>query len=152
MRNYATVSSQFWVNQQGLAIRKLGTEAQTIALYLMTCPNSNILGVYYLPIVLVAHETSISFEKVSTILQDFCEIGFCCYDYEREYVWVIDMADEQIKGQIQSGDNPMKSIHEAYLALPDLPFLPQFFERYEKLFPLGRVFEGVDRLAIEENA
>lgn len=143
MRDYAKISPQFWINQQGREIRKLGGYAQLIALYLISCPNASMIGIYYLPISFIAHETGVSLEEVSHILKHLCALGYCCYDFDMEYVWVINMADEQIGGQLKSGDNRIKNINEAYQALPELPFLPDFFERYASLFHLEAPRKGV---------
>lgn len=34
MREYSKISAQFWINEQGRQIRKLGLEVQVISLYL----------------------------------------------------------------------------------------------------------------------
>src|SRR6185312_11477677 len=115
MRDYAKVSPQFWISKQARSIRKLGAYAQLIAIYLASCPSSTMIGIYYLPISLISHETGISYEEVDSILKDLSSLNYCRYDFEMEYVWVIDMADEQIGGQLKPGDNRIKSINEAYL-------------------------------------
>lgn len=136
MRDYAKISPQFWISKQAREIRKLGAHAQLVAIYLMSCPSSTMIGIYYLPINLIAHETGIPFDEVVCILKGLSELGYCRYDFDMEYVWVVDMADEQVGGQLKQGDNRIKSINESYLALPDLPFLSEFFERYKIQFHL----------------
>ena len=65
MREYSKVSPQFWFGQTGKALRKKGPEALVVGMYLMTAPNANMLGLYYLPIVTIAHETGLGFEGAS---------------------------------------------------------------------------------------
>jgi hypothetical protein len=62
MRDYARVSPQFWIGSTGKAIRKRGMECQMVALYLMTSPHSNMLGLYYLPVVYIANDTGMTIE------------------------------------------------------------------------------------------
>ncbi|ENO4828451.1 DNA-binding protein, partial [Escherichia coli] len=56
MRNYATISPQFWLGETGRKLRKSGPECMVVALYMMTSPHSNMLGLYYLPVLYIAHE------------------------------------------------------------------------------------------------
>ncbi len=134
MRDYAKVSPQFWIGQTGRVIKSLGIESQLLALYLMTCPHATMLGVYYLPIALIAHETGIPFEEASKSLQSLCEVGFCTYDQTMEYVWVHEMASYQIGDALKPNDNRIKAIQENYDALPTLSFLSMFFEKYHAVF------------------
>jgi hypothetical protein len=50
MRDYAKVAPTFWNGETGKKIRELGRDAQVVALYLITCPSSNWIGLYYLPL------------------------------------------------------------------------------------------------------
>lgn len=56
MRDYAKVSPRFWLGETGKELRKAGAEAQVVAFYLMTSPHANMLGLYYLPVLYLAHE------------------------------------------------------------------------------------------------
>src|SRR5262245_3823552 len=104
MRDYAKVAPQFWIGQTGRQIKYLGVEAQLIALYLITNPHSTMLGIYYLPLVTIAHEVGIPLEGVQKALSSLCEIGFCSYEEQMEYVWVHKMAFFQIGEQLKSND------------------------------------------------
>ena len=55
MRDYATVAPQFWLGKTGRELRRQGAEAQVVSFYLMTSPHANMLGLYYLPILYIAH-------------------------------------------------------------------------------------------------
>ena len=57
MRDYAIVSPRFWIGTTGRELRRLGPEVQVVALYLLTAPHSNMIGLYYLPIPTLCHET-----------------------------------------------------------------------------------------------
>ena len=65
MRDYAKVSPQFWIGTTGKAIRASGSDAQIVALYLLTSPHATMLGLYYLPMLYIAHETGRGIEGAS---------------------------------------------------------------------------------------
>jgi hypothetical protein len=138
MRDYAKITPQFWIGPTGKAIKQLGIEAQLVALYLITNPHTNMLGIYYLPAIFIAHETGIPFEEVSKALRSLCELGFCSYDEPSEYVWVHEMAFYQVGEQLKPNDNRVKGINEAYESLPNLPFLKDFYDKYKEAFLLEK--------------
>ncbi|EAA8947744.1 hypothetical protein B6440_24925, partial [Salmonella enterica] len=79
MRDYATVSPQFWLGETGRKLRKEGAEVQVVAFYLMTSPHANMLGLYYLPILYLAHETGLDMEGAWKGLQRAISVDFCSY-------------------------------------------------------------------------
>lgn len=136
MRDYAKISPQFWIGNTGRQIRKLGLASQLLALYLLTCPNATMIGVYYLPVAFIEHETGLPLEAATKALRSLCEVAFCTYDDEMEYIWVHEMAFYQVGGQLKPGDNRVKGINDDYQSLPNLSFLKQFFDKYQTLFYL----------------
>lgn len=90
MRDYAKVGPKFWIGATGKKLRAAGPEAQIVALYLMTSPHANMLGLYYIPKMFIAHETGLGLEAASKGLQRGIEAGFCEYDEASEMVWVIE--------------------------------------------------------------
>jgi hypothetical protein len=129
MRDYSKISPQFWIDEKGKQIKQLGSTTQLIALYLLSSPHSTMLGIYYLPIPLIAHELAIPMEEASKGLAKLSHIQFCTYDTVSEYVWVQEMALSQV-GHLKYQDNRVKQINEIYAALPPLPFLNDFHARY----------------------
>ncbi len=134
MREFAKISPQFWINERGRKIKKLGIETQLIALYLLTNPHVSMIGIYYLPFAFIEHETGLSPERTTKGLQGLIDVGFCSYDTESEYIWVHDLVFDQVGGQLKEQDNRVKAINEAYLGLPHLPFLNAFYEKYAEAF------------------
>lgn len=144
MRDYATVSPAFWTGETGRVLKKSGPETMLVAMYLVTSPHANALGLYYLPILFIAHETGLTFEGASKGLQRASEGGFCAYDYENEIVWVHEMARFQIGDSLSPKDNRVKWIKSEYKKLPNCKFLKHFFEKYKDIFYLDfeRNFEA----------
>lgn len=62
MREYCRVSPRFWFQGSGKRLRD-DPEAQIVALYLLTCPTSTMLGLYYLPMPTLAHDLGMTVDK-----------------------------------------------------------------------------------------
>jgi len=144
MREYARISPRYWIGDTGKKIKKLGLEAQVISLYLLTNPHSNMLGLYYLPITYLSHETGIPLEGASKGLQSLIEAGFCDYDFDAEVVFIYEMASFQLGKSLKASDNQCKGIQNTYNELPNNIFLKDFFEKYGDAFCMqeGRGLEG----------
>ncbi|EHL6631264.1 replication protein [Salmonella enterica] len=136
MRDYATISPQFWLGETGRKLRKMGAETQVVAFYLMTSPHANMLGLYYLPVLYLAHETGLDMEGASKGLRRATEAGFCSYDEETEMVWVHEMASYQIGRSLSAGDKRCAGVRNEYAALPENPFLPAFYDKYQHHYHL----------------
>lgn len=151
MRDYATVSPQFWLGKTGRELRSAGAEAQVVAFYLMTSPHANMLGLYYLPVLYLAHETGLGLEGASKGLDRAIKAGFCSYDEHSEMVWVHEMAGYQVGRSLKPGDNRCAGVRNEYASLPDNPFLSGFFDRYQADFHMtlkrgeDRGYEGASR-------
>lgn len=133
MRDYGKVSPHFWTGTTGKKLRN-SPEAVIVAMYLMTSPHANMLGLYYMPILYVAHETGLGFEGASKGLRSACEAGFCSYDEATEMVWVHEMARFQVADSLKPADNRCKSVQKDYDSLPSNPFLAGFYDKYAAAF------------------
>lgn len=138
MREYAKLGPTFWTGETGKAIRRRGSEAVIVSLYLISSPHSNMLGLYYQPILYMAHETGLGIEGATKGLRDCVEEGFCSYDEDTEMVFVHEMALWQIADVLSSTDKRCKGIQKDYEALPACPFLEAWFDRYVEAFKLTK--------------
>jgi hypothetical protein len=109
MRDYGSVSPQFWIGKTGKALRG-HVAAQLVALYLMTSPHANMIGVYYCPIDTIAKETGLPMEGASEALRSLEEAGYCQFDPSTEEVFVVRMAAFQVGEQLEARDNRCKGI------------------------------------------
>lgn len=109
MRDYGVVSPKFWIGETGKALRGK-PEAQIVALYLMTCPHANMIGVFHCPLVYIAHETGLTFEGASKALASLSEAQFLTYDEGSETVFVHRMAAYQVGESLKPEDNRVKSV------------------------------------------
>ena len=134
MRDYSKVSPQFWIGATGKKLRAKGIECQLVSLYLMTCSHANMLGMYYLPKIYIAHECGLSIEGATKGLQSAIEAGFCSYDDASEVVWVHEMATYQIGDHLTEKDLRVKGVQNEYNAQPESPYLKPFFSKYSNQF------------------
>lgn len=136
MRDYSRVSPKFWTGGTGKALRQLGPECQVLALYLMTSPQANMIGLYYLPITYMAHETGLGSERTRKALASLIEAGFCGYDDDAEVVWVYEMTRHQL-GDSKPGDKQRVGSAKQYAAAPSCTHLEPFFDKYKEELPLN---------------
>lgn len=142
MRDYSKVSPRFWTGETGKEIRKLGAPTQVIAFYLFTCPSANMLGLYYLAMPTLCHETASPFEGALEALRSLENIGFAHYHTESEYVFVPNMAREQIGVSLKRKDNRHIAVLKELETLRKTPFFNAFVEMYRDAYELHDVKLG----------
>lgn len=145
MRDYSKVKPTFWTGPTGKAIRQQGGDAQRVAFYLMTCPNANMLGLYYLAMPTLCHEVGISMEGASEALRRLSEVSFAYYDDESEHAWVPEMASYQIGEGLDPKDNRHKGVLKELESLRKSPFFNAFLERYREPFNLQGVRKSTSK-------
>lgn len=143
MRDYSKIGPKFWIGATGKKLRAAGMEAQVVAMYLLTSPHANMLGLYYCPIMYIAHETGMTLEGASKGLQRAIEAGFCEYDEDSEVVWVIEMAGYQVGESLKPNDLRVKGVQNEYASLPGNPYLERFFEKYRDAFHMQSCRESL---------
>ena len=136
MRDYAKVSPQFWTGETGRALKAHSPEALIVAMYLMTCPSANMIGLYYLPILYIGHETGLGVEGARKGLQGASEAGFCTYDEASEHVFVHAMVRFQVGDQLSPKDNRCKGVANELERAPKGALRRRFLEMYASAFHL----------------
>ncbi|MGG7180286.1 hypothetical protein [Klebsiella aerogenes] len=134
MRDYGKVSPHFWIGRTGKELRQAGPESQLVALYLLTSPHANMIGLYYMPLAFLSHETGLTMEGAKKGLNSAIKAGFCKYDEHSEMVWVIEMATHQIGEALKPGDKRCAGVQNEYNKLSDNLFLSEFYDKYSKQF------------------
>jgi len=143
VREYGVVSPKFWIGSTGRALRG-DQAAQLIAAYLITSPHANMLGLYYLPLTVIAHETGSPFKGASKALRRVCEVGFASYDWSSEYVWVPEMARFQIGESLKAGDKRISGVIRELKSLANVPYSQDFWDKYHERFSLPLI-DGLRR-------
>jgi hypothetical protein len=139
MRDYAKIGPQFWIGTTGKRLRAAGPFAQVVGLYLISSPHANMLGLYYLPKMFIAHETGLGLEAAAKGLASCIEAGLCSYDDASEMVWVHAMAAYQVADALKPDDKRCIGIQNEYNTLPTNPFLPSFYEKYRDAFHMKKM-------------
>lgn len=134
MRDYGKISPKFWIGKSGKAMRG-DMEAQIVALYLMTCPTSDMTGVFHCPLMYIAHETGLGLEGATKGLTSLIGFDFCTIDEDTDMVFVHEMAKFQIGEELKVNDNQVKGVKKAYLSMTG-KIKEAFFARYKDAFHL----------------
>jgi hypothetical protein len=129
MREYGSVSPQFWIGHTGKLLRG-SPDAQVLALYLMTSPHANMIGVYHCPVVYMANDTGMTFEGATKALQRIIEVGIAEYDEASETVFVLRMAAFQVGEDLKATDNRVLGIKRAYKNIAVTRIKSRFHEIY----------------------
>lgn len=135
-RDYAKLSPRFWTGHTGRQIRAAGAEVQVVALYLIASPAANMIGLYYLPLPTLCHETGVSPERASKALEIFSELGFAFYDHAEEVVWVPEMARHQVAESLKVTDKQVPSVEKEAGKYRKSRFYAAFLEKYAGPFSL----------------
>ncbi len=136
-RDYAKVSPRFWTGTTGRQIRAKGAEAQVVALYLITSPQANALGLYYLPVPTIQHETGVSAKGVAKALRQLEQLGFAFYDSTEEVVWVPEMGRHQVEEALHPKDKRVPFIGKEAAKYQRSRFYADFVRRYGAPFCMG---------------
>jgi len=129
MRDYGKVNPQFWVGQTGRGLRG-NMQAQIVALYLMTSPHANMIGVFYCPIEYIAKETGLTIEGASKGLQSLIEADFCTYEEASEYVFVHEFAHNQVGDSLKVNDKRVQGVQNELAKVPKGQCWQSFRARY----------------------
>jgi hypothetical protein len=143
MRDYGLVTPKYWTGPTGRQIRAMGQAAQLVGVYLLTAPGSNMIGLYYLPLVILGHETNCTVEEARQILAALASIDYAHYDEGQELVWVVNMAFYQVGETIETRDKRWAAIAREVLGFSNSPFFARFLEVYGEPFHLKADLEGV---------
>src|SRR5687767_573319 len=112
MRAWGKIAPQFWIGATGKRLRK-HKDARILAAYLISGSNANMLGLYYLPIPFITHESGLTEKEVTAAFKVLAAEGFACYDEDSEFVFVFAMAPWQI-GELKTSDNRVREINKLY--------------------------------------
>ena len=154
MRSFAKISPRFWtpISKARQFIRNEGPEVLLVAVYLQSCPMSNALGLFYLPLAVISHETGLSTEQVLQCLAALEKAGFAEYCEQEQVVWIPGMAAEQVGRGLKPQDHRVKWIQRELQLLEESRFYGAFLARYGTAYNLLREVDCPGRDAGETEA
>lgn len=130
MRNFIKLSPNFWVGATGRALRKAGPEAQLVALYLLSNPHVNYIGMYRLSLAYASADLAIPVDRLRELFAAVAATDFAVYDAESETAWVYEAAAHQI-GALVAKDKRIVAAQSEFESLPnDCPYLQSFYDKY----------------------
>lgn len=137
MREYGTVKGTFWTRGSGKKLRG-DPEAQVLALYLMTCSSVSMTGIYYMPMVIMAHDTGLGAAETERCLARLAdpEVDIAHYDPEAELVWVPNLSTHQVGDSLKYGDKRRISLMNELARHAQHRFAAMFWDRYGDAYSL----------------
>ncbi len=136
MRDYSKVAPAFWTGDTGRRLRAAGPECQLLALFLLTGPSANMIGLYHLPVEVIALYLGCPLEGASKALRRVCATGFAFHDPIREEVYVPQMAAHQIGATLSPMDKRVKGVARELSNFRKSAFYMDFHERYREAYHL----------------
>lgn len=131
---------EFYTGPTGCALRAAGRDVQQLALYLLTTPHRNMLGLYHLGVEDIVEHVAFPIAGVPALLQALENVEFAYYDAATAYVWVRNMARFQLNlkpgERLAHGDKRIAAANRVYAGLWSNPYLGPFFELNQKVLGL----------------
>lgn len=129
MRSYAQLSPTFWTHGAGRKLRG-NTEAIALVVYLMSAPSSNLIGLYYVPLVSICHELGLTAAQVHSALAIPAVAEVVQYDSEAEVAWLPDRAREELGDSLKPKDKRLGAVQRELAAFAYHRFAAAFRARY----------------------
>lgn len=85
MRDYGTVHTQFWIHP---VYSKISISAKLIAVYLLTCPHTNMLGCFRLPEEYIAVDLLLDKSTVHSALGELIKVNFMSIDFQHGWILI----------------------------------------------------------------
>lgn len=154
MRHYSTVAPTFWTGKTGRMLRG-DHKTQLLAIYLITAPAANMVGLFYIPIVTMAHDTGLSEADVRSSLNILQNAdGFLDWDDDTETVFIRTMARRQLgilPGEVMKHNDKRRDTVMRYLAdVTNDRQLQLFWREYSGVFG-GRKGHPADEMPLMMN-
>lgn len=146
MRKYAKISPLFWTQGSGRRMRG-DSDAQLLALHLVTGPSATMIGLYYLPIPSLAYELGWDIDRVSKALLRVCASGFAAYDNARDLVWVFKSVEFEFGDGTKLGAKTAKGIARQLEPFGNHPFVRDFLHVYGSRYRIA--IKGLDAAPLD---
>lgn len=111
---YRSIETKFWTDEK---VKTFPFSTKAILLYLITNPHTHLSGIYYLPRVLMQHETKATDQELTDGLALLESGGVIKYDSSSEVVWIVNMLSYQGQGsKINSAtESQLEKLHNCCL-------------------------------------
>ena len=128
---YRTIDASFWTDPD---IRALSGPERYLFLYFVTNPHAHVSGIYYLPQVMIEHETGLKGKALQRGIDTLSKGYLAWYDPKNEVVFVRSMFRYQGRGQKhdRAAAIQLGNLHKSPLVNKFLEFYPIIRERVTK--------------------
>ena len=137
MRDHATIFATFWTRGTGKALRG-HPRAQVLAMYVMSCGHSSMVGIYPIGLPTLMYETGLSEDDLRWALAKCAELDFCFYDEADDLLWVPNLAHYQVGAEIKEKDKRRAGVIRALKPFVGHRFYDEFVALYGQPY---RLFE-----------
>ena len=127
MRSYSQIVPTFWMRGSGKKLRG-NPVAQVLALYFMTAPQSNLIGLYYISINSIVAETGLTEEQIHETLPLITDI--VSYDLANEIAYLPMHAAYQIGDYMHGNDKRKQLVLKDLELVGSHPFVDEFLNKY----------------------
>ena len=119
---YRSIETKLWTDPK---VRELTPLHKLLFIYLITNTHTHVSGIYYMPKVLIQHETGLSMPEVERGIDTLSRGYLCRYDTTTEVVWVVKMARYQGHGKLMkvAVADQLNNLHNCVL-------IKEFLEEY----------------------
>ncbi len=129
MRNSGLITLTFQQSEIHKKLLQDDPEHLLLAYHLMVSVNSHMSGLYYYPVAFMASEIMRTEDDIERSLAYLESLNFLQYDFEKNYIWVINMANEQ-GGFSSKKDSRRINCLKHIRSLPRLQICENFIEYY----------------------
>jgi hypothetical protein len=132
-REYGKVSAGLWTGERVPAFAGLSGTGKLVALYLVSSPHANMLGLYRLPLAYLAADTGLTRAESEDALKELTEAELVSYSVEQQFVWVRYFIPTQVLTDATGlNANDKQSIHaqRVFDSLAGVPFRNDLLEAY----------------------
>ena len=133
---YRTLETALWTDPK---VRQVPPMAKLLFIYLITNNHAHVSGIYYLPDLLITHETGI--KGIDTLSDTLSIHKLVEHDHTTEVFWVINMLRYQ-----GAGEKVYRGVLQHLHGLHDSPLIPQYLNYYKEF--LDPIIARNPRLAI----
>ncbi len=135
MSDFGIVHKSYWQRGSGKRLRSK-RDALLVGLYLLTCPSSSELGIYYLPLPTLCHDLTMTVDEARAALQECSTQGLAFYDEDAALAWLPNAAELRFGKTLKPGDKRRVWFSKEISSLGSHPFVAQFIARYGVAYAL----------------
>ena len=130
MSTYRQIHTKIWKDPWFL---ELPPERKLLFIYLFSNEQANLMGLYQLPLKVIAFETDLDKPAVEEALAQFAIDGKV--HYEDNYIWIINMFQYNANnpGSPKTQEHILSTLRE----IPDIPLKTRLIEHYRGIIPDG---------------